>query len=51
MVLFDLGFCIFQISSLVKSVRLLANMEEPIGQILKRTEVKAPYNYFNTVHK
>ncbi|XP_017416970.1 delta-1-pyrroline-5-carboxylate synthase isoform X2 [Vigna angularis] len=28
-----------KISSLVKSVRLLANMEEPIGQILKRTEL------------
>ncbi|KAL5161857.1 Delta-1-pyrroline-5-carboxylate synthase 1 [Glycine soja] len=28
-----------KISSLVKSVRMLADMEEPIGQILKRTEL------------
>ncbi|KAH1199101.1 Delta-1-pyrroline-5-carboxylate synthase 1 [Glycine max] len=28
-----------KISSLVKSVRMLAEMEEPIGQILKRTEL------------
>ncbi|RDX86650.1 Delta-1-pyrroline-5-carboxylate synthase 1, partial [Mucuna pruriens] len=28
-----------KITSLVKSVRMLANMEEPIGQILKRTEL------------
>ncbi|XP_068488910.1 delta-1-pyrroline-5-carboxylate synthase-like isoform X1 [Phaseolus vulgaris] len=28
-----------KISSLVKSVRILADMEEPIGQILKRTEL------------
>ncbi|KAL2336553.1 hypothetical protein Fmac_010999 [Flemingia macrophylla] len=28
-----------KISSLVRSVRMLANMEEPIGQILKRTEL------------
>ncbi|KAH1199107.1 Delta-1-pyrroline-5-carboxylate synthase 1 [Glycine max] len=30
-----------KISSLVKSVRMLAEMEEPIGQILKRTEIAA----------
>ncbi|KAL8218140.1 hypothetical protein R6Q57_021513 [Mikania cordata] len=28
-----------QISSLAKAIRVLANMEEPIGQVLKRTEL------------
>lgn len=33
--------CVFlmQISSLAKSIRVLADMEEPIGRILKKTEV------------
>ncbi|RYR26565.1 hypothetical protein Ahy_B02g060824 isoform B [Arachis hypogaea] len=35
----DHCFCILQISTLVRSVRMLADMEEPIGQILKRTEL------------
>lgn len=30
-----------QIASLAKSIRTLANMEDPINQILKRTEVIA----------
>jgi delta-1-pyrroline-5-carboxylate synthetase len=30
-----------QIASLAKSIRTLANMEDPINQILKRTEVTA----------
>ncbi|GAB4859334.1 Delta-1-pyrroline-5-carboxylate synthase [Ancistrocladus abbreviatus] len=28
-----------QIASLAKSIRVLANMEEPIGRVLKRTEL------------
>ncbi|KAF8396846.1 hypothetical protein HHK36_018481 [Tetracentron sinense] len=31
--------CIVQISSLAKSIRVLADMEEPIGHVLKRTEL------------
>ncbi|OVA15569.1 Aspartate/glutamate/uridylate kinase [Macleaya cordata] len=32
-------YCVSQISGLAKSVRVLADMEEPIGQVLKRTEL------------
>lgn len=34
-------FVLQQISSLAKSLRMLADMEEPVGQILKRIEVKS----------
>ena len=42
--IFSLFFFLFwgeggQISSLAKSIRVLAGMEDPIGRILKRTEV------------
>lgn len=30
---------LFQISSLANSIRVLAKMEEPVGRVLKRTEV------------
>ncbi|KAG8374348.1 hypothetical protein BUALT_Bualt11G0122400 [Buddleja alternifolia] len=33
------NFKFFQISSLAKSIRTIADMEEPIGQILKKTEI------------
>lgn len=29
-----------QVSSLAYSIRVLANMEEPVGRVLKRTEVR-----------
>ncbi|KAJ0027203.1 hypothetical protein Pint_35330 [Pistacia integerrima] len=32
-------YCSLQISSLAKSIRVLSDMEEPIGRILKRTEL------------
>ncbi|KAJ0087996.1 hypothetical protein Patl1_31794 [Pistacia atlantica] len=34
-------YCSLQISSLAKSIRVLSDMEEPIGRILKRTEVRS----------
>lgn len=37
-------YCI-QISSLAKSIRLLADMEEPIGCVLKKTEVKWAFKF------
>lgn len=36
-----------QISALANSVRKLADMEEPIGRVIKKTEVKAIYVEFN----
>nr|GEW88475.1 delta-1-pyrroline-5-carboxylate synthase-like [Tanacetum cinerariifolium] len=30
------------VSTLTKAIRVLANMEEPIGQVLKRTEMSSP---------
>lgn len=30
----------FQVSSLANSIRVLANMEEPVGRVLKRMEVR-----------
>ncbi|KAJ0729690.1 putative glutamate-5-semialdehyde dehydrogenase, Glutamate 5-kinase [Helianthus annuus] len=35
----DAGYETALVSSLAKAIRVLANMEEPIGQILKRTEL------------
>lgn len=34
-----------QLSSLAKAIRTLAKMEEPIGQVLKRTEVRNEYHF------
>lgn len=36
---------LFQIASLAKSIRTLANMEDPINRILKRTEVTLYTNF------
>lgn len=41
--------CKQQISSLANSIRVLANMEDPIGHVLKRTQVsKGDCNYIFT---
>nr|GEV04619.1 delta-1-pyrroline-5-carboxylate synthase-like [Tanacetum cinerariifolium] len=36
-----------KVSTLAKAIRVLANMEEPIGQVLKRTEVRNSYSKTN----
>lgn len=41
--LYSDNYFILQISGLVKSIRMLADMGEPIGQILKKTEVETSY--------
>ena len=38
---------ILQVSTLAKAIRVLASMEEPIGQVLKRTEVRNSYSKTN----
>lgn len=47
--LFSDGYYILQITGLAKSMRMLADMQEPIGQILKKTEVE--YLLKNKQHK